>query len=199
MSENTNLIGNAIRRIRKEKAMTQDELAKKSGIAAPTIRKYESGRLNPKARTIKKIADALSVPVSSIAPPEYFGFDATKIIEAVTNAAQKILPDITVDPETFSIALKKYEESIPEELKDADMEEIELVANFRSLNLLGRAEATKRVEELTQIPKYTTPEKAESEPLRLEDSGLMAAHNDNNDPDQMEKMKRDLDMLGKLQ
>lgn len=85
-----------------------------------------------------------------------------------------------------------------------DSPEGHLFVAFDTLNETGQQEAVKRVEELTQIPKYTTPEnteneKEEPEPLRLEDSGLMAAHNDNNDPDQMEKMKRDLDMLGKLQ
>lgn len=36
------------------------------------------------------------------------------------------------------------------------------------------------------------------DPLSFQDSGLRAAHNDNTDPDQLEKMKRDFERLEKL-
>lgn len=54
-----------IRRIRKEKGISQDELAKRSGVSRPTISNLEN---NPDAitttDTLQKIAVALDVKVS---------------------------------------------------------------------------------------------------------------------------------------
>ena len=56
-------IGERIKDCRKDRRLTQKTLGELSGIAEPTIRKYESGRLNPKQETLKKIADGLGVTV----------------------------------------------------------------------------------------------------------------------------------------
>ena len=45
-----------LRSVRLEKGLTQKQLGERCGIADPTIRKYESGKLNPKLETVKKIA-----------------------------------------------------------------------------------------------------------------------------------------------
>lgn len=58
--------GEKIRRKRLEKKMTQQELAQRSGIDAANIRKYESGKQNPKIETIAKIAAALEVQPSEL-------------------------------------------------------------------------------------------------------------------------------------
>lgn len=56
------VIGKRIRQQRKIEGLTQEELAKKSGLSAMSIRRYESGeRIAPK-ETIEKIANALDVP-----------------------------------------------------------------------------------------------------------------------------------------
>ena len=54
-------IGERIREIRKSLNLTQKQLGELSGIAEPTIRRYELGKLNPKRETIAKIAKALDV------------------------------------------------------------------------------------------------------------------------------------------
>lgn len=59
-------IGERIREARKARGMTQRELGERSGIAEPTIRKYESGRLNPKIETLQKLAEALDTPVCAL-------------------------------------------------------------------------------------------------------------------------------------
>lgn len=56
-------VGESIRTIRLSKKMTQKQLGELAGIAEPTIRRYETGKLHPKLETIKKIADALNVHV----------------------------------------------------------------------------------------------------------------------------------------
>ena len=54
-------IGDRIRLARYEKCLTQKQLGEHCGIAEPTIRRYELGKLNPKYSTLEKIAAALDV------------------------------------------------------------------------------------------------------------------------------------------
>lgn len=56
-----------IKRIRKEKGLTQKQLGKKCGMAESTLRQYELGYRHPKIETIQKIADALEVPIIDLA------------------------------------------------------------------------------------------------------------------------------------
>jgi transcriptional regulator with XRE-family HTH domain len=60
------VIGDNLRRIRKEKRdMGQVELSKASGVAQPTISEIETGQREPHHSTLRKLADALGVPVSA--------------------------------------------------------------------------------------------------------------------------------------
>lgn len=52
-----------IKQLRLEKGMTQLDVASKMGIDDSSYRKIESGRTNPTARTIYKLAIALDVSV----------------------------------------------------------------------------------------------------------------------------------------
>lgn len=64
-------VADNIRRIRKEKNLTQKQLGQRSGIAESTIRRYELGLLNPKFETMQKIADALGVTVYELTGEAY--------------------------------------------------------------------------------------------------------------------------------
>ena len=66
------LIGDNIRRFRKERGTTQKKLGELCGIAEPNIRKYENGKQNPKLETIEKIASALGVTAFDLMGIEYF-------------------------------------------------------------------------------------------------------------------------------
>lgn len=58
--------GERIRAARTKRGMTQREVGEKCGIAEPTIRRYELGKLNPKYETLQRIASALDVPVEAL-------------------------------------------------------------------------------------------------------------------------------------
>lgn len=58
--------GELIRYYRKQRKLTQDELAKKCGTSAAMIRQYELGKRNPKIDTIDKIAQALNIHIADI-------------------------------------------------------------------------------------------------------------------------------------
>lgn len=53
--------GANLRRIRKEKKFTQEELAYKSGIAFSSIVRIEQGQLNTTISTVAKLAETLEI------------------------------------------------------------------------------------------------------------------------------------------
>ena len=53
--------GDNFRRIRKQKKLTQEELAFKSGIAFSSVVRIEQGQLNTTVCTIVKLAEALEI------------------------------------------------------------------------------------------------------------------------------------------
>ena len=65
-------MNNIVREIRKEKKLSQDDLAKRTGLSRKTISNIENELSSPSFETASKIADALSVPVAQVffQPPE---------------------------------------------------------------------------------------------------------------------------------
>ena len=62
----TVLLKNAIRRLRFERSMTQEELALRTGVSRQTIMSIERGRTNPSVLLALKIASAFEVPVTEV-------------------------------------------------------------------------------------------------------------------------------------
>jgi len=54
-------IGDRLRDLRKRALLTQQELADKSGVGVTTIIRIENNQVEPQGRTIRKLAEALSV------------------------------------------------------------------------------------------------------------------------------------------
>ena len=52
--------------IRKEKNMTQTEVAEKCNLKLPAYNHYETGRREPNLETLKKLASALEVTVDEL-------------------------------------------------------------------------------------------------------------------------------------
>ncbi len=57
----TEVDGGRLRRLRRERALSQRELSRKTGIAFDTISRLETGKQRAQPRTIRKLADALGV------------------------------------------------------------------------------------------------------------------------------------------
>ena len=58
MSNQRLTTGEKIKKTRIQKEFTQKQLAEKCGMYESQIRKYESGKINPKIETLQKIATA---------------------------------------------------------------------------------------------------------------------------------------------
>lgn len=120
-------IGEIIKKIRIEKGMTQKQLGEKIGMAESNIRKYESGKLNPKLQTLEKFSKGLEVPVSALRTDlEIFSDEALHKLTKISDAVLASIED-----------------------------EKSLIEDFRKLNLYGRIEAKKQISNLTKIKEYT--------------------------------------------
>jgi transcriptional regulator with XRE-family HTH domain len=54
-------VGDKVRRLRDERALTQEELAEKAGITVTALSRIERNSAEPRAKTRRKLADALDV------------------------------------------------------------------------------------------------------------------------------------------
>jgi transcriptional regulator with XRE-family HTH domain len=60
-------LGAVVRRLRRQQDLTQEQLARRAGIAQAHVSQIESGaRANPSAMVVKKLARALDVPVGAL-------------------------------------------------------------------------------------------------------------------------------------
>lgn len=64
-----------LRAIRKEKGLTQAELAEKAGIAVNSVRLYEAGARLPKLDTIARIAVAMGLTANDLMAGQWGKFD----------------------------------------------------------------------------------------------------------------------------
>ena len=63
-------IGETIRRLRKEKGLTQDALADALEISRQAVAKWESGKSAPATENLLKLAALLEVPLEELAGPK---------------------------------------------------------------------------------------------------------------------------------
>ena len=121
-------ISERIKTIRKEKGITQQQLAKDSKIPLITIKKYEAGTYNPGADRIRIIANALGVSPFDIAGAEYF--------DDLTN-----LSDLLKEVQLAELLDELYSK-----------EAVQTINDFLSLNSDGQKMVSDYIDLL--IPKY---------------------------------------------
>lgn len=136
-------VGEKIRKYRKEAGMTQAELGKKAGLSEAMIRQYELGKRNPKFENLNKIAKALNITIDELGmviikhSENMHYFDLNRLSDAISAA--------------YADEYHHYEIECNYEI---DGQEKQLLESYNKLNELGQKEAIKRIEELTEIPKY---------------------------------------------
>jgi transcriptional regulator with XRE-family HTH domain len=64
-----------LRRIRKERGLSQRALAARAGVVKSTIYEAEAGRHVPRIQTLEKLADALGVEIVDLLPSRKRGAD----------------------------------------------------------------------------------------------------------------------------
>ena len=129
-------IGERIKEIRKNKKMTQKELASKLGISFQALAQWENNLRNPKQESLERIAEALEV--------------TTDYLKGKTNR-----PDTRSSTQEdigryFGVTSFMTEDGVAILSSQFGT----LSHYFNKLNETGRHEAIKRVKELSQIPEY---------------------------------------------
>lgn len=123
--------GQRIKLARRNAGLTQKELGQKLGITYQTLAQWENDLRKPKFETLKRIADALGVPVGELLGLEDMGgglwgheADDSTVMKLAQNIKAHMAP------------------------------KAKLNAAFDQLNNEGQGVAVQRVEELTEIPRY---------------------------------------------
>jgi len=60
-------LGQAVRRLREEKGLTQEAVAHAAGVHPTWVSRLEGGKLNPSWGMVARVADALDVGISDLA------------------------------------------------------------------------------------------------------------------------------------
>ena len=128
--------GEAIRKFRKEKGITQKKLSELTGIAEITIRQYEADKYSPKYQQIEKIASALNVhPADIMGNPYYY-----ELWDSNMKEVQQIVKEATA----LDSVGAAYGEAA-----------VSVLTDFLSLNDTGRRKAAEYIADLTEQTKYT--------------------------------------------
>lgn len=138
--------------------MTVAELSRKSGVSTNTL--YAIIRRDSKkvdTTILKKICEASGIPIYDLLDdamsdedfPLYDYLNAETDVER-ENAKDRVLNYLkSKDPTLSSYIIQSLE---------TDEMFINISSAYSSLNFLGKKEAHKRIQELTEIPRYTEPD-----------------------------------------
>lgn len=143
--------GSRIKDLRIKKGLTQRQLGELIGMADSAIRRYESDRGNPTAKTLRRIADALEVPVDSLLYDGNINITIYKPKYALHLPSQEKM-DLMTPAEQEYYYLRLLADTAPDVLRE------KLTDSYDALNKLGQVEAVRRMQELSRLSEYTEPD-----------------------------------------
>lgn len=120
--------GIKIREIRKRKGFTQKQLGEKCNIAESTIRRYESGSLNPKIETLQKIAGALGCDILDLMEIEVEPITTDKMANLLNISVGSLTNDNEITNKTQPSTLAAHFDG--DEFTDEELEEIKNFVNY---------------------------------------------------------------------
>lgn len=142
--------GQRIKEARKKAGLTQKELGAKLGVTYQTLAQWENDLRNPKQETIKRIATALNC--------DFYWLLLGEDLSIEDRQALNVMCVFNTDDYHIQKAAKLAVYYAENEHKSRGYSfsktEEELIQSFSELNPSGQQEAVKRIEELTEIPKY---------------------------------------------
>lgn len=193
-------IGNQIKKLRVEKGYSQKEMSKITGIPYSTYSNYENNNREPNAEQLKKIAKALDVSISKILSYDnmignitpsgdivYMDSDLieyNRIIEKQENGEGFTPYDRRFISDFIDKSPLVREWFIENGLKSKEKKLKRIQSAYEHLNSEGRKEAAKRIEELTEIERYTKPDEwFKGRPTKEEIDKAVKTHLNNDEPD----------------
>lgn len=147
-------IGERIKKIRQEKGLSQKALGQLLGVSQQMIGQYEAPNANLKLGTLQKIADVLHVPVNVFLElsKNHTSEEFMQIMELIEEQKK----ELNKDNDIRHYLLIYYYDELERIGRDSLME---ILSSLKRLNETGQKEASKRVNELTEISRYTQKEK----------------------------------------
>ena len=131
-------IGENIKSARKRAGLTQEQLAKKSGVATVTIRQYEGEKRTPRVEQLSAIADALSLSLQDLTDPASYDAGFNEGAQAQEYQYKMFL-------NLQRRAGYSYSQS-----------EGRLISAFSKLNDCGKERAIELLKDLTEVSRYTS-------------------------------------------
>lgn len=143
-------LGERIKAARKEKGITQKELADLINKGFSTVQKYEIDVIEPPVSVLEKIADALNVSLAQL-------LDWNRPIDETDKELLKIYPNF--NPK-YGYISDMVNEEYPEEVKCNSIRQ-DTISKYDSLNALGQKKANEYITDLSEQEKYTIPDEEE--------------------------------------
>ena len=141
--------GNSLKRIRKEKGITQEALALKLGVTKGMISQYENGNREPKLDTIKKIAAALDCNMNVLISKETI-LDIIQEEKTEKEQIEKLSTFYQLSTNEIAEIIENY---IMYHYGSYD-DNKEIIDIFSKLNILGRDKVIQYASDLLENPKY---------------------------------------------
>lgn len=171
-------------RLRKEAGLSQKELAKEIGVAQASINYWEKNQRTPSISMVTLIADYFHVSIENLLTrnerTQFEEYEQRQREEAAKKApiafiienGKRVEADRPVKFTSSSISRAEadaqekvhelfdsiFEDAVGGKRESTTVQVHEILTSYNQLNDVGREEAIKRVNELTEIPKYTTPD-----------------------------------------
>ncbi len=145
-------IGERIRQARKSAGFTQASLAEKSGVAAISIHQYESGKRQPRMEQLRRISDALGIPIESLISERVEMIPGRSWV-TITDApySEDYMMNIeAIDKEAFEATIQLFG---GEKILTYTVEN-RINSALHRLSPKGLLIAMERLEELARIPEY---------------------------------------------
>lgn len=147
--------GEKIKEARKKAKLSQKELGTRLGVSQAMIGQYESGKRNPKPETLKKIADALEVPISSLSS---YDMMVDSFLKQENLLAMDIFNLFAGQPTNIAKRGPEVLEPIKEDfVENADAMVLygrELLDSINKLNKEGQQKVKDYADDLAENPKY---------------------------------------------
>ncbi len=170
-----------LKKIRREKNLTQEELSKKANLAIGTIRQFETGKRNPSYKSIQQLSEALNVDSNVFFSDEtHIDFSPTEAHDIIEQTKDHLAAmQAALEREDLIAAVNAARESselapiqnallvdLKQKIIDLFSSYIDfsdpvaitnynsLIKSFSSLNDLGQKKTIEYSEDLLQIKEY---------------------------------------------
>lgn len=141
-------IGEKIQNARKNAKMTQEKLGAALGVSPQMIAQYEKGTRNPKTETLRRIADALKVPLYELTDGKYFTMEEFEKLFGEDNT-----PPVGTKVPLVTGKGHADKTEITATLRKSTKEKLD------TLNYLGVSKAYDYIGYLADNPENTNPDK----------------------------------------